>query len=500
MHPACTNAKAFATLSSSDTISPFSARISSETIYTEEIMLKNLSAFIFIILISASAFAQETTAVNSSDLTGIALPAGAVRVNEGHIPAEITQSLDKLVAAGEGKVRAGEREALAWTENYKRGNALAIAKKITTNLAASGWTYEVGAQDSELTVFTLTRTTPEKRALVGFYTFSDEAFVLAWTEMLVAGSTSVTKPAAYQNTGDVNTSRNSPAAGARLLEIPKGMTFGNVMGTEMPAMPKFTALAPKPGKVRGYVKDASGKPLAGATIGVRSTLIGGAYSGAQGKTDANGYYEFVVPRGVAHYYNAGYAIDYGDGIAGIGLHPADGQIDSFASVDGAVENFVLLSHGITSRANLSENPRLPATYYGGALFIGAYVVSADDASTYPTSIVENTVVEITLTPDGPLADGSAGKTIVVRKTIGFEGSYWINNIPVGRYRISAKLTGSSKALKMTYNGSNGSVFGMSPVESTSSATVLFKPSSAQASMMSPGSGSWDAVSISVSKQ
>jgi hypothetical protein len=277
------------------------------------------------------------------------------------------------------------------------------------------------------------------------------------------------------------------------------MTFGNVMGNEMPAMPKFPALAPKPGRVRGYVKDASGKPLSGAAIGVRSTLIGGAYSGAQGKTDANGYYEFAIPRGVAHYYNAGYAIDYGDGLAAIGLHPADGQIDSFASPDGAVENFVLLSYGVTSRASLSENPRLPSTYYGGALFIGAYVVSADDASTYPTSIVENTVVEITLTPDGPLADGSTGKTIIVRKTIGFEGSYWINNIPVGRYKISAKLAGG-KSLKMTHNGPNGSVFGMSPAESTSSATVLFKPSSAQASMVSPQFGSWDAVSISVSKQ
>jgi hypothetical protein len=462
-------------------------------------MLKNLSAFLFIILLSASAFSQETTAVNSSDLTGIALPAGAARVNEGHIPAEITQSMDKLVASGEGKVRAGEREALAWTENYKRANGPAIAKKIIANLQAAGWAYEVGGQDGELTVFSVARTMPEKRAIVGFYTYSDEAFVIAWTELLLADSPAPVKPAAYAKpAGGDDTGNNSAATGARIVSIPKNTTYTNVMGSDAPAMPKFPALAPKPGKVRGYVKDAGGKPLAGATIGVRSTLIGGAYSGAQGKTDANGYYEFVVPRGVAHYYNAGYAIEYGDGLAAMGLHPADGSLDSFASPDGAVENFVLLGHGITSRANLSENPRLPATYYGGALYIGYWVVSQSDASTYPTSIVEDSVVEITLTPDGPLSDGSAGQTIVVRKTAGFDSGYYINNIPVGRYKIGARLNG--KALRLKLNRPRGTAFGMSPEETTSTATLLFHPDSAQASMAGPGHGNWNAVSITVEKQ
>jgi len=42
----------------------------------------------------------------------------------------------------------------------------------------------------------------------------------------------------------------------------------------------------------------------------------------------------------------------------MGLHPADGKPEGFAMPDGAVENFVLLSYGVTSRENLSENPRL----------------------------------------------------------------------------------------------------------------------------------------------
>lgn len=452
-------------------------------------MLKHLTLVILIVLLTFTlAFAQETSPARSSEIAGIELPGGALRVNEGHIPAEITQALEKLIATGNGKVRQGNREVIAWTESYRRANALGMIKKVTGNLQTAGWEYEVGHQDGELTVFTAIRTSPSKRAIVGFYTYSDEALVFAWAEML-ANADRPGAPAA---------SLPAPSGSSTAVNIPKGTTYINAIGNEMPAMPKFPALSPKPGRVRGYVKDASGKPLAGAAIGIRSTLLGGAYSGAQGKTDANGYYDFAVPRGVAHYYNAGYAIDYGDGLAALSLHPADGSIDSFASVDGAVENFVMLTHGITSRANLQENPRNAGTYYGGSIHVGLWVVSREDFSTYPKSVVEDEVVELGLTPEGPLADGSAGRTIIVRKTVGFEGGFWINNIPVGRYKINARLS-NGKALKMTMHRPIGTVFGISPAETSGSATLLFHPGSAQASSPSPAYGGWESVSISVER-
>lgn len=453
-------------------------------------MFKLISALIFCFFISTVSFSQETTAVTNSELISIGLPVGAARVNDDHIPAEITQALEKLIAAGNGKVRQGDREVIAWTEGYRRSNAAGIVKKVTGDLQRSGWTYEVGAQDGDLTVFTAIRSSPTKRAIVGFYTYSDEALVFAWTEMLAVTSNSLVAQTAAPLRG--------PSGDSIAVNIPKNTTYINALGNEMPAMPKFPTLSPKAGRVRGYVKDASGKPLAGAAIGVRSTLIGGAYSGAQGKTDANGYYDFAIPRGVAHYYNAGYAIEYGEGLAAIGLHPADGSIDSFASVDGAVENFVLLGHGITSRASLQENPRNSGTYYGGSIHVSYWVVSRSDFSTYPKGIVEDEVVEIVLTPDGPLADGSTGKTIVVRKTAGFDSGFWINNIPVGRYRIGARLS-NGKSLKMKMHKPIGTPFGMSPAETSGTATLLFSPGSAQASMVSPAYGGWDPVSISVER-
>ena len=451
----------------------------------------------FLSFLTAAIRAQgETVAAAKSNLTAINLPTGAVRVVESSVPAEINTALEKLVAAGEGKIRQGNQEVLAWTNGYKKSNAPALIKQVTGNLQTSGWTYEVGSQDNDLTVFSVLRSAPTKRALLGFYTFSDEALVLAWTEILPSGSNNQTNNSTIvDNSNDDSRPANVNSA-ASVLKVEKNTTYVNVMGKEMPAMPMFSALAPKPGRVRGYVKDASGKPLAGATLGVRSTLLGGMYSGAQGVTDAKGYYEFVIPSGAAHFYNAGYAIEWGDGVAALGLHPADGKLESFASPDGAVENFVLLSYGITSRESLSENPRLASTYYGGSIYVGYYVVGESDNNAPSGSVVENSVVEITLTPEGKLFDGSEGKSFVVRKTAGFDTGFKINNIPLGRYKISAKLS-NGKPLKMKLNRPTQTVFGMTPTETTASASVLFFPNAADAKMVSPNYGNWNAVEISV---
>ncbi len=139
-----------------------------------------------------------------------------------------------------------------------------------------------------------------------------------------------------KTTSEKSTSKSS---NAKVLSIDKNVTYTNLLDNEMPSMPTFPELKPKAGFVRGYVKDWTGMPLKGAAIGVRSSYLAGLYSGSQGKTDANGFYEFSVPKGSAHFYNAGYAINWGDGLAALGLHPADGNLGSFATTDGAYDTF-----------------------------------------------------------------------------------------------------------------------------------------------------------------
>ena len=145
--------------------------------------------FGFISIFNFTASAQETESAANSALTEARLPSGAVRILPQSVPAEINQGLEKIVAAGEGKIVQGDSEVLAWTgAGYKKSNAANLMKQIQSNLQAKGWTYEVGEKNDEVTVFSALRETPKKRGVLGFYAMTDDAMVLAWTEILPAGS------------------------------------------------------------------------------------------------------------------------------------------------------------------------------------------------------------------------------------------------------------------------------------------------------------------------
>lgn len=462
-------------------------------------MLKIFHAIIlFILLMTVSVCAQETEPTANSNLTGASLPANALRLREQSVPSEINQALVRLVAAGGGKVRQGESEVLAWTTGagYKKAQADRLLQELQSNLKAEGWSYQLGETENGVTVFSVLKEAPQRRVAIGFYIPNDDALVIAWTELFPANGTvsGISNAVSKLARAETPSTRNNPSA--IVLNVEKDAQYVNVMGKEMPATPNFQALAPKPGKARGYVKDLSGKPLAGASIGVRSTAVGGFYSGGQSVTDANGYYEVQIPAGVAHFYNAGYAIEWGDGLAAVSLHPADGRLDNFSSSEGVVENFVLLPYGITSRENISESPHLPASYYGGALFIGYHTREVGNAIAPESNFLDSAVIEITLTPEGKLFDGSEGKTFVIRKVAGLSVGFRINNIPLGNYKISAKLA-DGKLLRIRLNTPKNSIFGMSPAETTQSASLLFYPDGAKASMVIPQSGNWDTIQLTV---
>lgn len=428
-----------------------------------------------------------------SELNNVRLPAGALRLNEGSVPAEINDTLGKLVALGQGKLRQGESEVLVWTGNGDRKpNAQGLIKQIANNMRGSGWTYEVGEQNAEFIVFSSFNSSTPKRGIVGFWVPSNDSLLLAWTEMLPVNSPKTDSLKTSSTTNNAARPNSADDGAAKVVSAEKNALWVNVMGNEMPAMPEFSAIAPKPNRVRGYVKDWNGKPLVGANIGIRASYFAGHYSGAQGTTDAKGYYEFVVPKGSAHFYSAGYQIEWGEGVAAVSLHPADGTLDSFTTADGAVENFVMLPYGITSRENVQQNPRLASAYYGGSIYIHYYAAEASDNRPMEGSLIEGSILEITLAPE----DAAAGKPIVIRQPIGFAGNVTINNIPlVGRYKISAKVGG--KTLKLKENRNYNQLFGLSPGETVGAASVLFVPGEAKASMVGPAHGTWNSVSLSV---
>lgn len=134
--------------------------------------------------------ADETEPATSSTLTAISLPPHAHRVLPQSIPGEVQQTLEKIIAAGNGKIRQGETEILVWAgATYQKANAPRIVYLLTDTLKVDGWKYEVGAQEDGLTVFSLRKERGNRRALIGFYGVTNEALVFAWTELLTPETT-----------------------------------------------------------------------------------------------------------------------------------------------------------------------------------------------------------------------------------------------------------------------------------------------------------------------
>lgn len=451
---------------------------------------KTLSALLFLyafLSFFVAVKAQDSVKAATSKITSATLPNGAERILPEKVPTEFNQLFDGFLKQGAGKITGGDREVLAWLGNYKSSSNIArMTNQIQANFRNAGWNYESEGKNGDVDIFSLKKDSP-RRVVVGFLVPGNEVIVCALMEVLLPGEKS--NVAKSQVNQPIKLDSNVDSA-AKVVTVEKNLKYVNLMGNEMPPMPSFPQLQPKPGKVRGYVKDWTGKPLAGAEIGIRSSYLAGSYSGGQGKTDANGYYEIAPPKGMAHFYNAGYQIEWGDGLAAVSLHPADGKLDSFVTTDGAVENFVLLPYGLTSREHYQDNPYVPSTYYGGSVYISYYTVSADDNRPPEGSLVENSMLEVTLTPE------NGGKSFVVRQPIGFVGNLSIHNIPLtGRYKITIKCNG--KLLTMKENRKFSQQFGMSPTETVGTGSILFIPDQAKASMVGPQNGAWNSVSLSV---
>lgn len=138
-------------------------------------------------IFNSGAAAQESVPATVSEITEARLPAGAERVLPASVPAQISDGLRKFVEAGNGKFRQGDSEVLAWSgTGYRKANAENLMSQLQANLQAKGWKYEVGGREGEVTVFTVFKDKPVRRGVLGFYVPTDDALVVAWTEVFSA--------------------------------------------------------------------------------------------------------------------------------------------------------------------------------------------------------------------------------------------------------------------------------------------------------------------------
>jgi hypothetical protein len=141
---------------------------------------------------SARAQSNEIEAATESRLLQIMLPANAQRVLPQSVPAEITQTLEKVIAAGNGKFRQGNCEVLVWGgANYKRTDASRIINRLTGSLKTAGWQYAVEGEESGVTVFTALKES-SRSAVVGLYGATDDGLIVAAMEILPNNGTATT--------------------------------------------------------------------------------------------------------------------------------------------------------------------------------------------------------------------------------------------------------------------------------------------------------------------
>jgi hypothetical protein len=376
-----------------------------------------------------------------SRLTGVALPKGAARQND----AALTSGLGRLVADGakEFKLPArpggpGSAEVFFWTgAAYKPGRAPFMRTLLENALAEAGYTYQLvdpasdntpnAFKDYEYGTGPLNLVPADARHLY-FYGTSvkkGKTVVGAWFDqpsqnrlVLVLGEAGFA--------GAPAETRVPTVAGPDvwLVKNLKNATQG-MPPAPLPAFPKMT---PKPGTVRGMVKDGAGKPIAGAHLIAWASAAGGFRTSTEGRTNAQGIYEIPLPVGICQIVNADCRVTYNGKTLLLPLHPVDGERDNFNSKDGHIENFVLQASG-------SAGP--DGGNYGAPMRLLTY--NAPLGST----------VEVTLKPAAPLLDGSRGRTLVFRFPVKSPSpETFFGGIPIGRYTLTAKVYDGEDALPL----------------------------------------------------
>lgn len=188
--------------------------------------------------------------------------------------------------------------------------------------------------------------------------------------------------------------------------------------------------SPEEGHATGKIIDTNEKPLAGVEVVIENTLLG-YNSTANGVTDSNGFYKIKLSNVGTFHASAYLNKQFNNKQYKLDLH-CDPN-DPFGN-EGAVRNFQWKLAGAK-----------PIALDG---FYGATVELYNEPGYY---IDENNII-ITLTPIGSLIDGSEGAEIIKSPVV---TSYSVvNDIPLGKYTISATYKGIPLKLKKLDSNEN----------------------------------------------
>ena len=193
---------------------------------------------------------------------------------------------------------------------------------------------------------------------------------------------------------------------------------------------------PGPGTVVGRATTLDGKPLAGVKIWVKPVVTTGVY---ETRTDAGGYYQATGLPPVGYRVYGWYEKEYNDQRYCLRLgHKNVEDYSPLNPAKGAVRNLVWLTEGRVE----DMEPYSDMGFFGGS-------VSVMDAMSVSA---RNQPLEFTLTPTGPLIDGSKGKVLTRKPNA--EG--YLLDVPIGVYKVMATINenGAKKPVRLSNSTAN----------------------------------------------
>jgi hypothetical protein len=173
--------------------------------------------------------------------------------------------------------------------------------------------------------------------------------------------------------------------------------------------------------VRGRAVDTAGRPLPGAQVVADNQVL--YDSNVEGVTGSDGTYRLELGRAAVTWnVSAQFQRQYNGRSYTFDLHPSDPN--PFAANTGAVRDFSWRLTGARPQGGV----------YGSKVLFNL-TDFVDPAN--PQVPLDRDHVELTLTPAGPLVDGSAGTAVTARGTNSPDG-FGLLDVALGRYTITAR--------------------------------------------------------------
>jgi hypothetical protein len=210
---------------------------------------------------------------------------------------------------------------------------------------------------------------------------------------------------------------------------PTGEVQDKLTGVKLPSVDL------KPNVLCGHVLNSAGKPIDAAFGKVQVHAVGTAFRSGErneyrSEVDDRGYYQMRVTEG-SYFASATIQVTVGQDRLILDLRPVQTDATKVDSAAGVRRDFIWSLSG--TKPGQPGNPRNPEQYYGMQFKLQRKDVPG--AGPPP----KNTRYVITLTPNGPLLDGSAGRPRVAQGVLSNSvDDLIIADVPIGNYLVSGK--------------------------------------------------------------